>query len=108
MSALLAYNWPGNIRQLVNALTFAEATCDNGQITASDLRDECLRDHVDTTTAGVERDVAPEKSDPLLGALKHHRWNVSAVARRYGVSRPTIYRWMQQKKIEAPRFQGKL
>lgn len=105
MSALLAYDWPGNIRQLVNALTFAEATCDDGQVTANDLPDECLRDHAIAATS-VERDVDPDESDPLFAVLKKYRWNVSEVARRYGVSRPTIYRWMQQQAIELPRFLG--
>jgi len=107
MSALLAYDWPGNIRQLVNALAFAEATCDGGQITANDLPEECLRDPAIAATS-VERDVDPDESDPLFAVLKKYRWNVSEVARRYGVSRPTIYRWMQQQAIEAPRFQSKI
>jgi sigma-54 dependent transcriptional regulator, acetoin dehydrogenase operon transcriptional activator AcoR len=42
MSALLACDWPGNIRQLVNVLAFAEATCSNAEITVQDLPEECL------------------------------------------------------------------
>lgn len=105
MSALLAYDWPGNIRQLVNALAFAEATCDHGQITVNDLPEECLCNHAITAT-----DSAPvteqDACSPLLAALKKYQWNVSEVARSYGVSRPTIYRWMQKQAIEPPRFLG--
>ena len=106
MSALLAYDWPGNIRQLVNALAFAEATCDNGQITVSDLPEECL---FDPAITAIDTAAVTEQNDgsPLLVALKKHQWNVSEVARSYGVSRPTIYRWMQQQAIEQPRFLGK-
>ncbi|WP_417517363.1 sigma-54-dependent Fis family transcriptional regulator [Marinobacter sp.] len=108
MSALLAYSWPGNIRQLVNALAFAEATCDNGQITVNDLPEECLNSH--TAAAHCQNPGQDDKSDgsnPLLARLKEYRWNVSEVARCYGVSRPTIYRWMQHQAIEPPRFLGK-
>lgn len=106
MSALLAYDWPGNIRQLVNALAFAEATCDSGQITVNDLPEECLFNHALTATDPVSV-IEQDESSPLLAALKKYQWNVSEVARSYGVSRPTIYRWMQQQAIEPPRFLGK-
>ncbi|MCH2340720.1 helix-turn-helix domain-containing protein [Pseudomonas sp. NPDC047963] len=33
---------------------------------------------------------------------RRHRWNVSAVARELGVSRPTVYRRMRVLGIEAP------
>ncbi len=105
VSALLAYDWPGNIRQLVNALMFAEATCDGGEITANDLPEECVSDRMPP----LENDLSatgPE-STPLLNALHAHHWNISAVARQFGVSRPTVYRWMGQQGIILPRFLGR-
>lgn len=106
MSALLAYDWPGNIRQLVNALAFAEATCNDGQITVNDLPEECLFNHTSASTDPVSI-IEQGDRNPLLSALEKYQWNVSQVARAYGVSRPTIYRWMQQQAIEPPRFLGK-
>src|SRR5690606_30527985 len=41
MSALLSYDWPGNIRQLKNALSFALATAEGEEITLHDLPEEC-------------------------------------------------------------------
>jgi transcriptional regulator of acetoin/glycerol metabolism len=104
MSAMLAYSWPGNIRQLVNALAFAEATCDSGEITVNDLPEECICDQA-LPVAEVHNE--PSEASLLLMALNKHRWNVSEVARSYQVSRPTIYRWMQQQGIEQARFLGK-
>lgn len=37
MSVLLAYEWPGNIRQLIHALAFAEAMVEGHEVTAFDL-----------------------------------------------------------------------
>src|SRR5690606_30038564 len=42
MSALLACSWPGNIRQLKNALSFAIASADSNEITMHDLPYESL------------------------------------------------------------------
>lgn len=103
MSALLAHDWPGNIRQLVNALTFAEATCDNGEITVSDLPEDCLSQKVPPPPTRADASVPVEPSH-LLAALQASRWNISEVARSYQVSRPTIYRWMQQEGIVQPQY----
>ncbi|MDN6319363.1 MAG: sigma-54-dependent Fis family transcriptional regulator [Marinobacter sp.] len=104
MSALLAYAWPGNIRQLANALAFAEATCDNAEITVDDLPDECLGEQGLSVLKNNDEHLG---SSPLLEALTKYHWNISEVARFYGVSRPTIYRWMQHQGVEHPRFSGK-
>ncbi len=105
MSALLACPWPGNIRQLVNALNFAEATCDGEQITVNDLPEECLAQVIGpgTTPATTEDD---DDGDPqragLLSILKRHHWMISAVARELGVSRPTVYRRMRKHGLTPP------
>jgi transcriptional regulator of acetoin/glycerol metabolism len=111
MSAMLACPWPGNIRQLANALTFAEATSDGIEVTANDLPEECL-DGGPAPAAGLRCDkpeTAPlctagaNADDALLAAaLQRKQWNVSAVARELGVSRPTLYRRMRQKGLVSP------
>ena len=105
MSAMLAYHWPGNIRELVNALAFAEATCDDHEITAEDLPDACLKQK--SRPAPTEPSESPDGRGRLLLALETYRWNITEVARRFDVSRPTIYRWLQHHGIEQPRFLGK-
>ncbi len=99
MSALLAYPWPGNIRELRNVLQYALATCEGNEITVHDLPEECLPHavtRVAVPTAG------PEADDDLRSLLRRQRWNVSAVARELGVSRPTVYRRMRLQGIEPP------
>ncbi|WP_303287075.1 sigma-54-dependent Fis family transcriptional regulator [Marinobacter sp. SS8-8] len=105
VSALLAFDWPGNIRQLVNALTFAEATCDGSEITAYDLPEECVSDRMPPVADDLPgTDI---ESTPLLDALYANQWNISEVARQFEVSRPTIYRWVERQGITLPRFLGK-
>jgi len=101
MSALLAYPWPGNIRELRNVLQYALATCEGDEITVQDLPDECLP----PILARCRQSSAPsepESASALRDQLRRHRWNVSAVARELGVSRPTVYRRMRVLGIEAP------
>lgn len=100
ISALLAYAWPGNIRQLKNALAFALATADSDEITVNDLPEQCLSQRITrqaaTNVAGTD--------NPLAALLCEHRWNISAVARTLSVSRPTIYRQMQRQGLVPPKW----
>ena len=106
ISALLAYSWPGNIRQLKNALAFALATSESDEITVHDLPEQCLSQRI-THNATAQRDTNANESlaDSLIHRLKQHHWNISAVARELGVSRPTVYRQMQRQGIVPPNRQ---
>ncbi|MBF7053070.1 sigma-54-dependent Fis family transcriptional regulator [Halomonas sp. KAO] len=104
MSALLAYAWPGNIRQLKNALSFALATAEGEEITVHDLPEEC-RGRVANASQVIE---SPPQSDvcesgqALHTLLQETGWNISDVARRLGVSRPTVYRRMRRHALVPP------
>ena len=101
ISALLAYAWPGNIRQLKNALAFALVTAESDEITVHDLPEQCLSQRITHSPAIT----APENEaadSQLLIQLQQHQWNISAVARELGVSRPTVYRQMQRQGIVPP------
>ncbi|MDR5866158.1 sigma-54-dependent Fis family transcriptional regulator [Halomonas koreensis] len=111
MSALLAYPWPGNIRELHNALRFALATCEGDEIVVGDLPEECVSGHLAhpaarSPAAAETGQARPGRGeDPLEEALRRHRWNISAVARELGLSRPTIYRRMKRLGIIPPNQQ---
>ncbi|MGP9568446.1 sigma-54-dependent Fis family transcriptional regulator [Halomonas sp. AOP5-B2-8] len=104
ISALLAYAWPGNIRQLKNALAFALATSENDEITVADLPEQCLSERITRKANDLSSDSCSDPGQPLLDLLKKHHWNISAVARALGVSRPTIYRQMQRQGIVPPNW----
>ncbi|MGP5325609.1 sigma-54-dependent Fis family transcriptional regulator [Vreelandella titanicae] len=106
ISALLAYAWPGNIRQLKNALAFALATSENEEITVHDLPEQCLSQRITRQATPLPADAGSDSDHTLLEMLKEQHWNISAVARALGVSRPTIYRQMQRQGIVPPNWQG--
>lgn len=114
MSALLAYPWPGNIRELHNALRYALATGDGEEVVVGDLPEECLHGQLahpgarrptdEAGEGGASPPVTPRplEQDLLYRALCRHQWNISAVARELGLSRPTIYRRIRRLGIVPP------
>ncbi len=104
ISALLAYAWPGNIRQLKNALAFALATAENNEITVEDLPEQCLSQRITRQPIHPAEAKSSEPSQQLVSLLRDHHWNVSAVARILGISRPTVYRQMQRQGIVPPNW----
>ena len=97
LASLAAYRWPGNLRQLANALRTAvamlaaEETCVDWGHMPDDIVDELLHPR-------------PPASEPVSGslealsrraidqALRDCHGNVSEAARRLGISRQTLYR----------------
>ena len=104
---LMNYPWPGNIRQLRNALRTSSALCRDGIIRASNLPQEIL-----DTQPGAQQRTAPaaladvpaaSQAGPrdalqeaecaaLVRELERMRWNVSRTAQTLGISRTTLYR----------------
>ncbi|MDN3521131.1 sigma-54-dependent Fis family transcriptional regulator [Halomonas ramblicola] len=108
MSALLAYAWPGNIRQLKNALAFALATVEGDEITVHDLPDECQcgQDATSLLLEQVADESGHDDGQALQALLQRCGWNVSRVARQLGVSRPTVYRRMRRHGLVSPNQRG--
>ncbi|HSI57783.1 MAG TPA: sigma-54-dependent Fis family transcriptional regulator [Ideonella sp.] len=102
---LLAHRWPGNLRELRNALDYARAVCSGGLIQLADLPDTLLAALPPQPATPLRPHAPPANGDgaaELLQALRGAHWNVSAAARQLGVSRMTLYRRMQRWGIVSP------
>jgi DNA-binding NtrC family response regulator len=115
MRPLLAHDWPGNVRQLENALEYATAVCDGQTIHAEDLPAEItaapptpvarLDDPADGAghPASAPR-VSPQRVYPrvedVVAALRSARGKRSAAAAALGVSRTTLWRLMRELGLE--------
>ena len=107
--ALRAYQWPGNIRQLANALEFAKALCSAGVIEIADLPDYVRPDSSFGTRSEEPQALGPHAflehcagEAALEALLFEHKWNVSKVARQLGTARTTIYRRMNKAGLLPP------
>ncbi|GAX59830.1 transcriptional regulator [Candidatus Scalindua japonica] len=82
----MEYEWPGNIRELENALEHSFVVCNTGVITVKDLPIE-LREK-------ISFHVIDEKSEEcyrVLQVLEKTNWNKTTTAKLLGLSRRTVY-----------------
>jgi transcriptional regulator of acetoin/glycerol metabolism len=98
------YLWPGNLRELHNAITYASALCEGGVIELRDLPEALLRGPGGRSGGAHDEATAAPRAEAqlLLQYLRAARWNISAVAHQMGISRMTVYRRMKRWGIEAP------
>ncbi len=92
-AALLSHAWPGNLRELSNALRVAAALSDGGLVTP-----DCLPDHIFAVSAPAPAPApaAVDDDGALRRALSECGDNVSALARKLGVNRSTIHRRLKR------------
>ncbi len=106
LKMLEAYPWPGNIRQLRNAMRAATALCQNNRISVYDLPDEIRntfgKEHTEVSRTSFNA-LAVAERDALVNELEEMHWNISRVAKKLGLSRNTLYRRMKRYEINPPR-----
>ncbi len=101
LQALQDYCWPGNVRQLENAIEHAFVTCQDGSITLADLPGE-IRSARERQRECARAGSAPPMPWParrqrvshekLLGTLEECQGNQAEAARRLGIDRTTLWR----------------
>ena len=87
MSLILNYDWPGNIRELENAIEYAMVSTDNNRIERKYLPPSIFNNTgVDVRQKNIRNsDALPGDSSELTeirAALDRNRWNISMI---YGV-----------------------
>jgi DNA-binding NtrC family response regulator len=97
-AALLRHDFPGNVRELENLLSTAAVFAPGDEIRPEDLplgRERLDAASLDVSSGGSRRDFLRAADRRLVErALDECGHNLSAVARRLGISRPTLYRRM--------------
>jgi PAS domain S-box-containing protein len=117
LALLMSYCWPGNVRELENAVEYAFVVCQSPEIEPEHLPMEirsaegqdriCSGAAADNQTSSdqppplnktqarrITRD--PEKLTQLLHECD---WNKAEAARRLGLSRTAVWKWMKQHSI---------
>lgn len=100
---LAAHPWPGNLRELKNAIDFAAAmTEDGGVIGVAELPDALLATVVPVQPPSEGALPLSPEGQLLLQYLRAARWNITAVAHQLGVARMTVYRRMKRWGLREP------
>jgi len=85
------YHWPGNLRELGNALRHAVALAETDLIGLDHLPEDVVSEIAKTDLTARSQSQASR----IEAALRHNNGNVSLTARYLGVSRATLYRKIQ-------------
>lgn len=96
LSALASHNWPGNIRELENAIERAVVLCRSNIIGPEDLPESLFSlNNQDTEDKHKLKDALkdPEK-DLIIKALDSVDWNRNEAANVLGINRTTLYKKM--------------
>jgi len=104
MKAIEAYHWPGNVRQLFNALERAQIMADDACIRLRDLPAEivAIRGQTNHHSRPVPNSDALSERQRLhvMEVLERERGNKSHAARVLGVSRRSLYRLLEKYGID--------
>lgn len=92
LAALMASDWPGNVRQLLQVLASARVHATGPAI---DLRDLPARHHRNRNSSPLDEVQAAERH-VLMEALRKTGGDRNAVARHLGISRATVYRKLKR------------
>jgi two-component system response regulator HydG len=103
LEALLAYDYPGNVRQLEHIIQRAVSVARSSQIAVDDLPEELhgspLAPQPSEGTVAAARERA--EREMIVATLARHRGEISATARELQVSRTTMWRLMKKHGIES-------
>ncbi|RME27094.1 MAG: sigma-54-dependent Fis family transcriptional regulator, partial [Deltaproteobacteria bacterium] len=91
MAALMDHDWPGNVRELQNALRHALVLSGRGRLEARHLPEAIV-------STGLGRRGRPRKltREHVMQALEKAKNNRKRAAEILGVSRSTLYRYLEQ------------
>ncbi len=101
MAALMLYDWPGNIRELENAIEHAFVLCREDMISIS-----CLPEHVLPPAAlepiALELTLKEMEKRAIMQALDRHHWKRVATATALGIDKNTLRRKIIRLGIHPP------
>jgi transcriptional regulator of acetoin/glycerol metabolism len=108
MNMLKAYSWPGNIRELQNILERVSMMAADNKITADLIRTvgelgDNARPYMDFPYTANAQSGSPEtrnklalNSEMLYEILNKNKWNITKTCLELGISRPTLYRKIEE------------
>jgi len=99
--ALMAYTWPGNIRELENKVSRALIMARGRVIEPADLDLESVAGE---RTPSLREARGAAERHALVDVLSRHRGNISQAARELKISRPTLHSLLGRYNVDAKSF----
>ncbi len=95
--ALARYQWPGNVRQLENALEYSMIRARGGSVQLGHLPPEVRENQ---SVISINDQGGSTAKARVLRALRDTNWNRQKACELLGISRTTLWRLMKQYKME--------
>jgi transcriptional regulator with PAS, ATPase and Fis domain len=107
LDCLMAYDWPGNIRELMNAVEYAVVTCNDVLIKKKSIPDYILRKiENQENSRGFQLDltkaVCQLERENIQRAIKLTHGNKSMMAKLLHIPRGTLYHKLEKYNISLP------
>ena len=105
MAAIESYHWPGNVRQLINAIDRAKIMADDHSIQLEDLPPDVIEARHNNGRTSFEPlgdDLAGIERAHVLEVFNRERGNKSRTARVLGINRRSLYRLLEKYQITNP------
>ncbi len=92
------YSWPGNVRQLRNAIERTKVLAEENTLVAENLPPEILRSANETPihTPNSDADLETINRNHIVETFRRYRGNKARTARSLGISRRTLYRLLEK------------
>jgi PAS domain S-box-containing protein len=95
MEIITNYKWPGNVRQLINALEHSAITCKGDTVEVTDLPDYVF--HMEKKSEANDQGIDRQK---VQSALVLYKGNRTLTAKHLGISRVTLWKRLKEFGIE--------
>lgn len=98
MERLMRYDWPGNIRELENAVEHGFVLCRQSLILPDYLPKALLEDETSASRQTSGGSLRQAEMAVIEAALERHNGNRSAAARELGINKTTLWRKLRREK----------
>jgi transcriptional regulator with PAS, ATPase and Fis domain len=103
LATLERYSWPGNVRQLHNALERSMILADDDLIRVENLPPEVVSTaHARPVTTASDLDLDTLTREHVVETYRRHGCNKARTARALGIGRRTLYRLLEKYELAEP------